>query len=215
MIVDFVTVGPFEENCYLVTDESAGAAALIDPGDDFDLIAAMVIRRGVTPSAVWLTHAHLDHIGAVSAVRRAWPGIPVSLHPADLPVYDNGARSAAKYGLPFEQPAPPDAVLSDGQVLQLGALRFDVTHLPGHAPGHVSFSGGGAVFGGDCLFAGSVGRTDLPLCDPVAFARSLERLLELPDDIVVYPGHGPATTIGAERRANPFLTGIARVRGSR
>lgn len=215
MIVDFVTVGPFEENCYLIADETSGDAALIDPGDDFDLIAAMVTRRGLTPSAVWLTHAHLDHIGAVSAVRRGWPGIPVFLHPSDLPVYDYGAHSAAKYGLPFEQPAPPDAELADGQGLQLGSLRFDVTHVPGHAPGHVSFASSGIVFGGDCIFAGSVGRTDLPLCDPVAFARSLERFLELPDDTVVYPGHGPATTIGVERRSNPFLSGLARVSGSR
>jgi glyoxylase-like metal-dependent hydrolase (beta-lactamase superfamily II) len=214
MIVDCVTVGPFEENCYLVADQSTGAAILVDPGDEPDRIVAMAARHGVTPSAVWLTHAHLDHIGAVAAVRRAWPGIPVSLHAADLPVYAYGAMAAARYGLPWEQPDPPDAAFADGDVLRLGALRFEVWHLPGHAPGHVAFIGEGVMFGGDCLFAGSVGRTDLPLSDPVAFTRSLRRILTLPDAVIVHPGHGPPTTIGAERVANPFLNGVARVPGT-
>ena len=210
MIVDRVTVGPFEENCYLVADEASGAAVLVDPGDEGDRIVEMVERRGLTPSAVWLTHAHLDHIGAVSAVRRAWPEIPVSLHPADRVVYARGTESAAGYGLPWEQPEPPDVEFAEGDVLTLGATRFDVWHVPGHAPGHVVFIGGGVMLGGDCIFAGSVGRTDFPHCDPVAFQASLGRLLTLPDEIVIHPGHGPRTTVGRERATNPFLTGAAR-----
>jgi len=215
MIVDCVTVGPFQENCYLLADAPGGTAVLVDPGDEPDRIVAMVARRGIVPTAVWLTHAHLDHIGAISGVRRAWPGIPVSLHPADLPVYGYGATAAAMYGLPWEQPEPPEGAFAEGDVLRLGSLRFDVWHLPGHAPGHVAFIGEGVMLGGDCLFAGSVGRTDLPLSDPVAFTRSLGRILTLGDDVVVHPGHGPPTTIGAERASNPFLNGIARVPGGR
>lgn len=214
MRVEAVTVGAFEENCYLVVDAASKSAALIDPGDDASRIIAMVERQGVTPDAVWLTHAHLDHIGAVEAVRRRWPGIPVSLHPADTPIYERGAASAAAYGLPFEQPAPPDRELAEGQVLEAGGLRFAVWHVPGHAPGHVAFVGHGVVFGGDCLFAGSVGRTDLPLAEPARFVGSLDRLMELPDGTTVYPGHGPPTTIGRERASNPFLTGALRIPGT-
>ena len=215
MIVDCVTVGPFEENCYLLVDEAHCAAVLVDPGDEGERIVEMVARRGVTPSAVWLTHAHLDHIGAVSAVRRAWPGIPVALHPADQIIYARGAQSAAKYGIPWEQPEPPDRGLAEGDVLMVGDHRFDVWHVPGHAPGHVAFISVGVMLGGDCLFAGSVGRTDLPLCDPTAFTHSLARLLTLSDDTVVHPGHGPKTTIGKERATNPFLDGSARPLGPR
>lgn len=215
MIVDRVTVGPFEENCYLLVDEASAAAVLVDPGDEGDRIVEMVERRRVTPSAVWLTHAHLDHIGAVSAVRRAWPGIPVLLHPADQVIYARGAQSAAKYGVPWEQPEPPDRELAEGDILSLGTQRFDVWHVPGHAPGHVVFVSAGVLLGGDCVFAGSVGRTDLPLCDPTAFTRSLERLLTLSDDTVVHPGHGPSTTMGKERASNPFLNGAARMLGPR
>ena len=197
-----------------MVDEANGAAALVDPGDDGDRIVEMVERQRVQPSAVWLTHAHLDHIGAVSAVRRTWPGIPVYLHPLDNPVYAYGARSAQKYGVPFEQPAPADRPLGEGDVLTLGNLKFDVLHLPGHAPGHVAFVGHGAALSGDLLFAGSVGRTDLPLADPAAFVHSLERMLELADVTIVHPGHGPQTTIGRERRSNPFLTGLVRGPGA-
>jgi glyoxylase-like metal-dependent hydrolase (beta-lactamase superfamily II) len=134
----------------------------------------------------------------------------VHLHPLDLPVLTFGHRSAAYYGVPFEQPAPPEHDLADLQSLSLGGSAFSVWHVPGHAPGHVVFIGEGAMLGGDTIFAGSIGRTDLPGCDPVAFTVSLERLLELPDATRVYPGHGPHTTIGRERGSNPFLNGLAR-----
>jgi glyoxylase-like metal-dependent hydrolase (beta-lactamase superfamily II) len=129
----------------------------------------------------------------------------VHLHPADRPVYDHAGRVAAGYGLPFEQPAPPDAELAEGQVVHVGAHAFTVCHLPGHAPGHVAFVGADRVFGGDLLFAGSIGRTDLPLCDRTAMAASLRRLVTLSPDLIVHPGHGPSTTIGAERSTNPYL----------
>ena len=211
MRIDSVTVGPFEENCYLVMDEGSGAAALVDPGDEPDEIIALCNRNGVTPSEVWLTHAHLDHIGGIEGVRREWPGIPVSLHALDLELYDLASQAAALYGVPFEQPARPDRLLAELQTLRLGLSSFGVWHVPGHAPGHVVFVGHGALLGGDTIFAGSIGRTDLPKCDPAAFVRSLDRLMELPDATVIHPGHGPRTTIGRERAANPFLTGAALV----
>jgi hydroxyacylglutathione hydrolase len=213
MNVSSVTVGPFEENCHLVVDaDSSGRrrAVLVDPGDEGARIVRMVKDSGAALDAIWLTHAHLDHIGGVAEVLRAWQ-VPVFLHPLDLPMYEMAPRQATAYDVPFEQPPAPDRDLAEGDVMELGSLRFDVLHLPGHAPGHVAFYGHGMVFGGDCLFAGSIGRTDLPLSNPADLEQSLERLASLPPETVVYPGHGPATTIGEELRSNPFLTGVARI----
>lgn len=204
------TVGAFQENCYLVVDEIANRAVLIDPGAEPDELIAMVRESGAVLEAIWLTHAHIDHIGGVAGVRREWP-VPVHLHPADLPLYERGDAQAAMYGVPFERPDPPDAQLADGDVLAVGSLRFEVMHTPGHAPGHVAFRLGNDVFGGDLLFAGSIGRTDLPLSDPEKMQESLARLCELEDGVNVHPGHGPSTTIGHERATNAFLTGAARI----
>ena len=206
MKVDWVTVGPFQENAYLISDEATGKGVLVDPGDEGERIARMIRAAGVQLEAVWLTHAHLDHIGAVSAIRRAWP-VPVHLHPDDLRIYRRGADSAAMYGLPFEQPDDPDMELADRQVLRCGSLSFTVHHTPGHAPGHVVFVGDGVMIGGDLLFAGSIGRVDLPLSDPEAMEASLAHIASFDPASVVYPGHGPPTTIGAELATNPFLAG--------
>ena len=210
MKIEWRTVGAFQENCYLVVDPETKRAVLIDPGAEADEIIAMVRASGATLEAIWLTHAHVDHIGAVAGVKRVWD-VPVYMHPADQPLYDRGAMQAAVYGLPFEQPPAPDHELADGDVLTVGSLSFDVLHVPGHAPGHVAFVRPGCMLGGDLLFAGSIGRTDLPLADPERMMESLERVAGLPEDTVVYPGHGPATSIGQERATNPFLTGVARV----
>ncbi|HET9799519.1 MAG TPA: MBL fold metallo-hydrolase [Gemmatimonadaceae bacterium] len=211
MKIEQRTVGLFEENCYLVVDEQAGRGVLIDPGDEASRILAMVREANVTLDAIWLTHAHVDHIGAIAAIRRELD-VPVLLHPLDLPYYTSlSARAAEMYGFDFEQPDGPHAELADGQELRCGALRFTVMHVPGHAPGHVAFSGNGVSFGGDLLFAGSIGRTDLPLADPVAMERSLARYAELPAETIVHPGHGPRTTLERERATNPFLTGAARL----
>ena len=205
-----LTVGAFQENCYLVVDPDAMQCAIVDPGAEPDRIIEAVERLGAQPVAIWLTHAHLDHIGAVSGLRRRWD-IPVYLHPLDEPLYALASRQAALYGLPFDQPEPADRTLGDGDVMELGALRFTVMHAPGHAPGHVVFHGHGIALVGDCLFAGSIGRTDLPMSNPRDLDASLDRIVALPDDTVVYPGHGPVTSIGAEAASNPFLTGVARI----
>lgn len=203
------TVGPFQENCYLLSDEQTRDAVLIDPGDEGARLIAAVERDALTLRALWITHAHIDHVAGIAAVKRHWD-VPVYLHPLDRPLYDHAAEQGRHYGLRIEAPPAPDRDLADGDVVTVGGLSFSVMHVPGHAPGHVAFVGHGVVFGGDCLFAGSIGRTDLPLCDPRALRVSLTRFSALPPETVVYAGHGPVTTIGEENRTNPFLTGAAR-----
>jgi len=209
--ISALTVGPFEENCYLVVDEATRRGVLVDPGDDASRIVRMVRGSGAELDAIWLTHAHVDHIGAVAAVKREWD-VPIYLHPADAPLYAAGATQASFYGLDFEQPDPPERALADGDRLRVGELEFEVLHVPGHSPGLVVFHGNGVVLSGDLLFAGSIGRTDLPLSSPADMEASLSRLMRhLSDETVVHPGHGPTTSIGRERVSNPFVNGVVRV----
>ena len=205
------TVGPFQANCYLVIDEATGSAVLIDPGADGAELVEMVRASGAKLEEIWLTHGHIDHIGGVAEVRRHFP-VPVRLHPLDRPFHDTlSARMAEMYGVPFDQPEAPDFELAEGDVLTCGRLRFTVMHVPGHAPGLVSFNGEGVALCGDLLFAGSIGRTDLPLSDPRAMNASLARIATLAEETTVYPDHGGLTTIGEELKSNPFLSGRARV----
>ena len=205
MKVTWVTVGPFQENSYLISD--SGHGVLVDPGDEPDRILALVDADRVAVDAIWLTHAHIDHIGAIAAVKRRW-NVPVFLHPADLPLYRRAEQQAEFYGLSMEQPPEPDRPLADGDTLALGSVRFTVCHTPGHAPGHVVFVSDRTMIGGDLLFAGSIGRTDLPLSDPEAMDLSLALVASFDPETVVYPGHGPATRIGVEVATNPFLVGV-------
>lgn len=208
-----VSVGPLEVNCWLIVDEASGQLAVVDPGDDADRIVAAIRETGATPTEIWLTHAHFDHVGGLEELLRSYD-IPVRMHPAELPVYASAAMYASAFGLRIEQPVAATVPLAEGDTLTLGGLSFDVMHAPGHSPGHVVIHGHGIAIVGDCLFAGSVGRTDLPLASPSALAASLQRIAALPIETQVLPGHGNPTTVGTERRTNPFLNGEARVLAS-
>ncbi|MBM3908830.1 MAG: MBL fold metallo-hydrolase [Gemmatimonadetes bacterium] len=210
MLIRSVTVGPFQENTYLVADPEAREAVFIDPGDDAPRLLDALDATGCALRGIWITHAHVDHVGAVAAVKRRHD-VPIAMHPADRPLYEHAVEQGRRFGIRMDAPPPPERDLAEDDTMTVGGLSFRVMHVPGHAPGHVAFVGHGVVFGGDCLFAGSIGRTDLPLCDPRALQRSLERLAALPPETVVYPGHGPTTTIGEEHRTNPFLTGVVRL----
>ncbi len=207
-----LTNGTFQENCYILADPETGEAVLIDPGEEVDLFLRRLQTEGFALQAVWLTHAHLDHILGVEAVVQA-TGVPVALHPADHPLYHGIANQGQWLGFRnLGAPPPPEHDLRHGEVLTLGRLRFDVRHVPGHSPGGVAFVGHGIAIVGDALFAGSIGRTDLPGGDTETLLAAIrEQLLTLPDATVVYAGHGPETTIGHERATNPFLTGVVRL----
>ena len=210
MIVTGITVGAFQENCYLVSDPSTGALAIVDPGSEPEAIIAEVERTGAEPQAIWITHAHVDHIGAIAPLKRKWD-VPVWLHPLDEPLYRVGGRQAQLYGIPYEEPPTPDRQFAEGDAVTLGSLELRVMHAPGHAPGHVVLHGHGNALVGDCLFAGSIGRTDLPFSNPADLEKSLAKIVALAPETVVHPGHGPSTTIGEEKISNPFLNGTARI----
>jgi glyoxylase-like metal-dependent hydrolase (beta-lactamase superfamily II) len=214
MIVTPTTVGAFDENAYLVIDEGTKKAVFVDPGAEGDRLLEVLRRSGAMLEAIWLTHAHVDHVGGIAALRRVHD-VPILLHPLDEPVYAAAGSVARMYGIPFERPPQPDAPLAEGQTLRVGNAAFEVLHVPGHAPGHVLFVGDDIVLGGDLIFAGSIGRTDLPLSDPAAMQESLARAAALPERLVIHPGHGGSTTVARELRSNPFLSGVARVAGQR
>ncbi len=206
-----ITNGQFAQNCYLLADRRTQDAVIIDPGQEPSLFLAELKSRGWTLRDIWLTHAHVDHIMGVGAVHAA-TGAPIHLHPLDRSIYDALPHYGAWVGIRLERPPAPNRELRAGQVLRVGGFEFEVRFTPGHSPGSVSFLGQGMIFGGDVLFNGSVGRTDLPGGDAATLMNSIQsQFLSLPDSVVVHSGHGPDTTIGVERLTNPFLTGAFRL----
>ena len=202
-----MSVGPFQANAYLAICEETGKCALVDPGAEAGRLLRAAANEKAEIEAVLLTHAHLDHIGGVAEAKRE-TGVPIYLHPADVPLYKAAPEQAKTFGMHMEAQPEPDAELEGGQDIEVGASKLEVRHTPGHSPGHVSLVGDGFALVGDCVFAGSIGRTDLPGGDYRTLIESIQgQLLTLPDDTVLYSGHGPATTVGRERATNPFLTG--------
>lgn len=221
MLIEQITVTAFQQHTRVIGCEKTGRAICIDPGDDSDSIVQAIDKHGFELQAIACTHAHLDHIGGVAGLKKRKPNAKVIIHAADEFIYDALPQQPAwigipesqfaSYGLDFEQPPGVDEYFSDGQIYQVGDLSFQIIHCPGHTPGHVVLfePTERKVFVGDCLFAGSIGRTDLPGGSTEELMDSLfNKILPLGDDVEVYSGHGPITTIGEEKRTNPFLTGV-------
>jgi len=208
MIVTGLTVGLLQENCYILGCESSRRAVIIDPGDNPRAILRAVHDEGLTVERIINTHAHLDHVLAVDAIRRA-TGAPFCLHEDDLPtLHDVPLRARLWLDSEVDAIDDPDEFLAHCQIIRFGDEELEVRFTPGHAPGHVIFvhHRGRQVFGGDTLFLGSIGRFDLPGADgPTLLASIREQIFTLPDDYAVHPGHGPSTTIGEERISNPFV----------
>ena len=208
MQVRVVPVTPFEQNCSILLCERTGRAAVVDPGGDLPRIRAALNELGVEPERILVTHGHLDHVGGVAALA-AELDLPVEgPHEADRFWLEALPEQAAMFGFPPAEPFTPDRWLAQGDTVHFGEQTLSVRHCPGHTPGHVVFHSAAArlVIVGDVLFKGSIGRTDFPRGDLDTLLRAIrEQLLTLPDDTIVYPGHGPTTTIGAERRTNPYL----------
>lgn len=212
MQVAVAAAPPFMKNGYVVSCDDTREAVLIDPGDEVDALIGHVRESDVTVRHILLTHAHVDHVTGVGRAKAAF-GVPVWMHPDDQFLYDNVVEHARLFGLRAERQPPVDHYFAPPQQLAFGRLVVDVRHTPGHCPGGVCLAIGPAdgeareLFVGDTLFAGAVGRTDLPGGDHARLIRSIrEALLVYPDATVVHAGHGPDTTIGDERRTNPFLT---------
>ena len=203
-------VGPLACNCYVVGDDATKQAIVIDPGGDADVLVDEIARQGLTVTAIVATHAHFDHLIAAERLREV-TGAPFHMHHDDAPLLDWYEESGLVF-LGVKLPPPPevDTRPREGDVIAAGTARLEVLHTPGHSPGSISLAGAGdggtVLFGGDLLFAGSIGRTDLPGGDTATLVSMIRsKVFPLGDDVTVYPGHGPSTTVAQERATNPFV----------
>jgi len=225
MIIEELTLTAFQQHTRIIGCETTKRAICIDPGDDSESIVQAIDDRGLSLQSIALTHAHMDHVGGVAALKKRKPEAEIILHQGDEFMYYALPEQPAWIGIPrsqwssfgfqYEEPPRVDRNWTDEEEYQVGNLRFQVLHCPGHTPGHVVLfaSEERKVFVGDVLFAGSIGRTDLPGGSTEQLLSSIRnKLLPLGDDVEVYSGHGPVTTIGTERRTNPFLTGLYEIR---
>ena len=205
MIIKKLAVGPIQANCFIAGCEETRHAAVIDPGDEADRILLALAEAKLNVVQIVNTHGHFDHVGANRRMKQA-TGAPILIHALDAPMLGLLSRSAAAWGMSAENSPPPDRTIDEGDLIEVGTHTFRVLHTPGHTPGGVSLLCDRVLFVGDTLFAGSVGRTDFPGGSFDELKASIRgKLFTLPPEVTVYTGHGPETTIGAEKRSNPFV----------
>jgi glyoxylase-like metal-dependent hydrolase (beta-lactamase superfamily II) len=198
-------VGPLDTNCYLVYCAETFDCAVIDPGAEAERIFPLILEMELKPSLILNTHGHIDHVGANREIKEKF-NIPLWIHKLDNPMLAEVQHSELSFFLGATESPPADRLLQDGDVISIGRTTLRVLHTPGHTPGSVSFEGDGFLFSGDTLFNGGVGRTDLPGGSTKSLEKSIrERILTLPPETIVLPGHGPWTTVGEEKESNPFL----------
>lgn len=210
--VEMLTVGPVAENCFLLRQSGSDKALIVDPGEEAERILAALGEMGAEAEAILITHCHFDHIGAVAPVAAA-TGAAVYCPEIEVPILRDIMAFVPWEGFGPYESYEADQTVAGGETLELAGLELDVVFTPGHSPGHVTYAvrGEGAIFSGDVLFQGSVGRTDLPGADGPTLLASIGTLLDsFPDETVVHPGHMGSTTLGAERATNPFLGSLAR-----
>ncbi|QDG51885.1 MBL fold metallo-hydrolase [Persicimonas caeni] len=206
IIIESLTVGPIQTNVYVVGCAETGEGVIVDAGGDPEGLLGLADEHDLKITKILQTHAHIDHVAAIPEIKEA-TGAPIYLHPDDMMLWQAAPQQGQMFGIPVEQLPSPDKELFDGQTIAIGKLSAEVIFLPGHSPGSVGFhiAEHSVILSGDVLFAGSMGRVDLPGSDRNQMRASLERISGLPDDTRVLSGHGPATSIGREKQLNPFL----------
>jgi hydroxyacylglutathione hydrolase len=205
MYLECYSDNPFETNCWLISADGTEDAAVVDPGFSPDQVTRLLERAGKRPSAVLATHGHFDHVGSAAAI--CGDDVPLYIHEADRLALTDPAAWGAGHPVPPLPHIDDVRTVVEGDVLDFAGFRIEVMHTPGHTPGSVCFSTDGFVLSGDLVFKGSIGRSDFPNSSPGDMEKSLTRFTGLPDPLPVCPGHGPKTTVGHERRTNPFLQG--------
>ena len=205
VILKMLMVGPLQTNCYILGCNRTKEAAVIDPGGDADQILMALAKDHLHLAYIINTHGHFDHTLANGPLKKA-TGASLVIHRSDAPMIMNQASQGSMWGMKFENSPPPDLYVQEGDQVTFGDIRLKVLHTPGHSPGGISLATDKMVFVGDALFAGSIGRTDFPGGDYDALIQHVrQKIFPLGNDVVVYPGHGPSTTVGEERRTNPFF----------
>lgn len=203
MIIRSIVVGPLQVNCFIIGDEVSKEAIVIDPGDEPDMIMDIIKRNSLSVKYILCTHGHFDHVGAVSDIKRE-TGAKILTHEDELVIYNAAKDMAAFWGYEIDPLPEPDEFVKDGDTINIGNLSFRIIHTPGHSPGGICLYGNGILVTGDTLFEGSVGRTDFYGGDMGKLKESFKRLMSLPEETKVLPGHGGETNIGREKKENMF-----------